>query len=157
MLVSTEAGRPDVVVREAALDEIIQLRHDLLRPGMPLVASRQPQDILPDTWHLAAVADGVVVACVSVSRGDFDGQPEWRLRGMATAPDWQGRGCGAQLIREVCRRVVERGGDVLWCNARTSALGFYRKCGFEPVGPEFIGNLGIPHFVAVWRASYSGS
>jgi len=147
----TAEGLPEVAVRTAALSEILQLRHDLLRPGMPLEASRQPQDLLPETWHCAAFVEEVAVSCASVSRSDFEGKPAWRLRGMATDPEWQGRGCGALLLREVCRRVFERGDDVLWCNARTSALGFYEKCSFVTVGGEFVTELGIPHYVAVWR------
>ena len=40
-----------------------------------------------------------------------------------------------------------RGGDLLWCNARVVALGFYERLGFVAEGPEFeIVPIG-PHFV----------
>lgn len=32
---------------------------------------------------------------------------------------------------------LERGGTQLWCNARSTAAGFYRALGFEAKGEEF--------------------
>lgn len=42
------------------------------------------------------------------------------------------------------------GAEVLWCNARVGALGFYLRLGFATIGEEFeIAGIG-PHFV-MWR------
>ena len=62
------------------------------------------------------------------------------------------RGAGlGRLVLEECFAVVrERGGSVLWCNARLVAVPFYARLGMAPVGPEFdIPGIG-PHYV-MWR------
>jgi len=118
---------------------------------MPETASVYPEDELPDTFHLAASIDGGIVGCITVFPEAFDDEPGWRLRGMATAEDWRGKGVGAAMLRDAQRRVVELGGHLLWCNARLSAAGFYEGCGFRIVGPEFLAEMDIPHRKAVWR------
>ena len=111
-----------------------------------------PEDELPDTFHLAATTDDELVGCITVFPEAFDGEPGWRLRGMATAEHWRGRGVGAAMLGDAQRRVVELGADLLWCNARLSAAGFYEGCGFRVVGPQFLAELDIPHRKAVWRS-----
>jgi predicted GNAT family N-acyltransferase len=61
----------------------------------------------------------------------------------------RGRGYGQAVIEAGVILVREAGSATLWCNARTSALGFYRRMGFETRGQEFLTANGIPHFVAV--------
>jgi predicted GNAT family N-acyltransferase len=53
---------------------------------------------------------------------------------MATAPDLRGSGVGAALLRTVEREVAAP----LWCNARTTAAGFYARHGWRTVGEEFL-------------------
>lgn len=147
-----DAG-PNWVVVAVPVSKLLRLRGDTLRPGLPPSASVYPQDELPDTVHLAVVHEGRVIGCLTLFPESYGGQPAWRLRGMATDPEWSGFGCGRALLREATRIVQANAGEVLWCNARTSVLDFYRKSGFEIVGPEFITEAGVPHRVGVWRAS----
>jgi predicted GNAT family N-acyltransferase len=56
---------------------------------------------------------------------------------MATEPDVRGSGAGRALIVEGLARVAARGGDVVWCDARVSAAGFYERMGFAVVTDEF--------------------
>jgi predicted GNAT family N-acyltransferase len=128
------------------------LRHQVLRFGLPETASVYPEDELPTTFHLAATVDTEIVGCITVFPEAFEGEPGWRLRGMATADDRRGQGVGAAMLRDAQRRVVDLGGNLLWCNARLSAAGFYEGCGFGLVGPEFLGEMDIPHRKAVWRS-----
>jgi predicted GNAT family N-acyltransferase len=135
------------------VERVRRLRGDTLRPGLPPSASVYPQDELPDTVHLAVVREGKVIGSLTLFPEPYLEQPAWRLRGMATDPEWRGFGCGRALLREATRVMQANEGTVLWCNARTSVVDFYRDSGFEIVGPEFITEAGMPHRVGVWRAS----
>lgn len=128
------------------------LRHAVLRPGQPVSASAYPLDDDPQTLHLAAYDDtGAVVGCATFFPEPLDGEPAWRLRGMATAPAVRGQGYAGEMLARGLEELRERGVRLLWCNARTSAVGFYERFGFERLGAEFdIPALG-PHYLLVLR------
>ncbi len=69
---------------------------------------------------------------------------------MATDPSVRGQGYGAALLLEGMRVAAAAGAELVWCNARVVALGFYEVHGFRAVGPVFETAGGIPHRVA-WR------
>ncbi len=56
---------------------------------------------------------------------------------MATLDEYQGKGLGKELILKVEEVLKEKNVDVLWCNARVVALGFYKKLGFKIKGSKF--------------------
>ena len=60
--------------------------------------------------------------------------PTWHLRQMATEPAARFRGAGAAVMRAVFAHVAEAGGGLLWCNARETAVGFYRAQGLRSAG-----------------------
>lgn len=126
------------------------LRAAVLRPGQPVSASAYPQDDDPQTLHLAAYDDaGAVVGCATFFPEALDGRPAWRLRGMATAPAARGQGYGSQLLARGLDELRQRRVPLLWCNARTSAVAFYERFGFQRRGAEFdLRPLG-PHYVLV--------
>ena len=61
----------------------------------------------------------------------------WQLRGMATDPAVRGTGAGRALVAEGLARVAARGGDLVWCDARLAAVGFYERMGFAVVTQEY--------------------
>ena len=52
---------------------------------------------------------------------------------MATDPTVRGPGAGRALVAEGLARVAARGGDLVWCDARVAAVGFYERMGFTVV------------------------
>jgi predicted GNAT family N-acyltransferase len=128
------------------------LREAVLRPGKPLEAVQFDGDDDATTVHLGALADNKIVAIASWYREKFSGSTahnQWRLRGMAVAPQWQRSGCGRALIEAALQALKERGAEQLWCNARLHAVPFYRALGFEVCSDEFeIPDVG-PHVVMV--------
>ncbi|MNK24631.1 ribosomal-protein-alanine N-acetyltransferase [compost metagenome] len=60
-----------------------------------------------------------------------------QFRKMAVLPSDQGKGFGLQLLQYLVDYCREQGIKNLWCNARVSAIGFYKKIGFETVGEPY--------------------
>ena len=74
-------------VRPTTLDEILGLRHRVLRAGLPRETSLFGGDEAPTTRHLAAMdRDGLVVGCATLHLNELNGETAWQLRGMAVAP-----------------------------------------------------------------------
>jgi GNAT superfamily N-acetyltransferase len=138
------------IVQEVPLEAIRELRHRVLRGGQVQGEFHYPDDA--EVTHLAVRDGDVVVSCLTVFPEAVDEESSaWRIRGMATDPSYQCRGCGRALIDEAIARARLAGVRLLWCNARTSAAGFYVRCGLEVVGPEFVTDTGLPHRRAVYR------
>src|SRR5688572_13633278 len=96
---STESeGLAGVQVREAALDDVIDLRHRVLREGLPRESAVFAGDQDPGSRHFAAVCDGRVVGCATLHASRWQDEPAWQLRGMATAPDFRGRRIGRAML-----------------------------------------------------------
>ena len=137
------------VIELVTREEILPLRHAVLRPNLPIETAKYPEDAHPDIFHLADRADGTVISCVTFLPQPIDGKPAWRLRGMATADAHRGRGVGGRLLESGVAEVARRGGTVVWCNGRSAAVGFYQRHGFLIRGDEFdVPPIG-PHFVFV--------
>jgi predicted GNAT family N-acyltransferase len=142
-------------LRRASAQEVLPLRGQVLRPGLPPQRSIFPNDQDEGTWHLV-VQDltGQVLACSTWFAEAWAGRPTaaaWRLRGMATAEPARGKGLGGLLLTYGLDQVAGLGAELAWCNARISAVGFYQRYGFATHGPQFVGAQDIPHYV-MWRA-----
>jgi len=130
------------------------LRRQVLRPGQPWSSVDHDYDSWSDTFHVAAFGPrGEVAGCASFHPDTAPHRPEsaadktWRLRGMASLPEVRGQGYGAAALRYGIAEIQRRGGTLLWCNARSGAVGFYERLGFSIVGDEFeIAPIG-PHYV----------
>jgi GNAT superfamily N-acetyltransferase len=129
------------------------LRHLLLRPHEPPEQLVYHGDDAPDSFHAGAFANGELVGVASVSRQPFTRVPDAQarqLRGMATLPQVRRQGYGAALIQACVAHATAHGGQILWCNGRTSAIPFYQALGFQVVGEEFEVPETGPH-VVLWR------
>ncbi|MHA4815594.1 GNAT family N-acetyltransferase [Streptomyces aculeolatus] len=141
-----------MAIRTARVDvaEIFTLRHTVLLPGRPPAEAEFAEDTAPGAFHLAAYDDGgALAACVSFYPEALPGDdtPAYRFRGMASDPAARGRGYGVAVLAAGLAESAARGAHLVWCNARTSAAGFYLKRGFEVRGAEFdIEGVG-PHVV----------
>jgi len=135
-------------VRRASAAEIRPLRHSVLRAGQPAEDSIYPID--DAAVHVGAWDEGALVGCATVFPEPYAGPPEvpgaWRLRGMAVAPDRQGSGLGRIVLAAALAAAREAGASLVWANARSPAVGFYVKEGWQTVGPEFVTpDTGLPH------------
>jgi GNAT superfamily N-acetyltransferase len=141
----------DLVVVELTADETHPLRLAVLRNDTPTNDVVFADDDLPGTVHLG-VRDGDAIVAVStwIPRPHRD-EPAVQLRGMATAPDQQGRGVGALLLASGCQRAAMVA-PLVWARARDTALEFYLRHGFHVDGDGFIDEqTRKPHHIILRR------
>jgi len=74
----------------------------------------------------------------------------WRLRAMATADGFRGRGVGRLVLDAIVRHVADVGGGLLWCGARIRAVPFYERAGFSTLG-DLYEEPDIGTHVLMWR------
>ncbi|MFW0717058.1 GNAT family N-acetyltransferase [Pedobacter sp. N23S346] len=120
-------------------EEVLPLRSLMLRNSKPLEECVFDGDKAYDTFHLGYVDYNKIRSVATFMRNDFfpeEGEG-YQLRGMATHPDFGGRGYGAALINFAIDYLKEYNTDYLWCNARSTAAAFYKKIGFINESPEF--------------------
>ena len=128
-----------LIFRVAALEKLVDLRHRVLRAGMPRESAIFPGDELPTSLHVGMFDDDRAVCCATFHEQPWERQPAWQLRGMATDPAWQGRGLGRRLLRGAEAELLVREPDrlQLWCNARIGAVRFYQSMGWRIVSDLF--------------------
>jgi len=136
------------MVRTISLEETLPLRSAVLRKGLPLEQCVFPTDNRTGIFHLGCFVEGQLVCIGTFFPEDHPekGAGGFRLRGMATSPAYAGKGYGAELINFAVNDLSSRNAAYIWCNARSTAVGFYKKSGFEIISEEFeIPGIG-PHF-----------
>jgi len=120
-----------------------QLRKEVLRE--PLGLSLSPEDLAGEENQLhfgLFEADDNLVACVIAAPLS---PTTARIRQMAVTPARQGKGLGQRIMNETENNLRARGYKSLELDARSSAVGFYRKLGYTVVGDEFI-EVTVLHF-----------
>jgi GNAT superfamily N-acetyltransferase len=88
--------------------------------------------------HLAAFYNGDVVGVASLFSQNCERFP-WlftslkvsRLRAMGVLDNMRGEGVGALIIQKAIEELKGEGVDVVWCDAREVAWGFYELQGFK--------------------------
>lgn len=122
------------------------IRHKMLRPNGTIEDCMFQGDNDEMTFHLGAFVDKKLVSVASFyfeNHPSFSEAYQYRLRGMATLPEYQGQGLSSALLRTAFPVIRNNQCTLLWCNAREKALGFYLKMGFKATGDLFtIQNVG---------------
>jgi len=136
-----------LVVRRAEVAEIIPLRHRILRAGMPVEAAHFTGDREASTIHVAAFRGAEAAGCASFMLNQWQSEPAWQLRGMATDAGLQGRGIGRDVLAYITAlaREAQPGVRVLWCNARVPAMRFYERERWQIMSDEFEIPTAGPH------------
>ena len=116
------------------------LRHRVLRPHQTIEDCDYPNDRNPESFHLGVFLGELLIGVGSFYPEKNDalkGWKQYRLRGMATHPEFRRQGAGGKLIRFALEHLRAQRADLLWCNARDSAKDFYTELGFAIHGTSF--------------------
>ena len=125
-----------------------ELRQDVLRS--PLGLELGPEDLKEEQSQLhfgLFDAEGRLLACVIAVC-----QPgaKAKIRQTAVDPGYRRQGLASTMMRQLEEFLAARGIDSVTLHARRSAIGFYRKLGYETVGREFT-EVTLPHRKMVKR------
>jgi GNAT superfamily N-acetyltransferase len=132
-------------VEPVAVDLIVDLRHQVLRQGLPREEAIFDGDQKSDSLHVGAFDGDRLVGCVTLHASRLEEQPAWQLRGMAVTGGYQKSGVGRALLKSVDDYVMKQPARVLWCNARVPAAPFYQKHGWQIVSEVFEIPTAGPH------------
>jgi ribosomal protein S18 acetylase RimI-like enzyme len=78
----------------------------------------------------------IVSFCIE-DNPDFSIEKQYRLRAMATLPEFRKMGAGREIVNYGENIIKVKGYDILWCKGRTTVQGYYERLGFSPFGEVF--------------------
>ena len=120
--------------------EVLPLRSKILRNGKitPENCTIDNDDV-ETSFHLGFLLDDEIVCVASFHQEKKDGfvGVGYRLRGMATNTNFQGKGYGNRLVNFAIVYLRGQTANYLWCNAREIAYKFYLGLGFEFISDSF--------------------
>ncbi len=123
------------------VSQVYSLRHKILRPNQPISSCHFLEDKQDTAFHMAAIDNSKEIIGISSFYQEqlnvLSSLKAFRLRGMAVDNPYQGQCIGEQLLTAAIEVCKNRSADLLWCNARTGAMSFYRKLGFKVKGEAF--------------------
>ncbi|MEO8884821.1 MAG: GNAT family N-acetyltransferase [Mucilaginibacter sp.] len=111
-----------------------RLRQRVLYPAQKLYEMEMDED--NQGYHFGAFKDNELVGVVSL----FINESDCQFRKFAVDERVQGTGVGSMLLKHLTNFAINEGAKHLWCNARTTAIGFYLKHGFTQTGNLFSKN-----------------
>lgn len=112
----------------------LRLRREVLYPTQPLHAMQMPEDA--NGYHFGAFYNDSLAGVVSL----FQHHNDFQFRKFAIAEKYQGKGFGNVLLQHITSFAANEGAKRIWCNARSTATGFYSKAGFISTGQHFAQN-----------------
>ena len=137
-------------IKEISAFETIIVRHPVLRFGKPIETCRFEGDDLPTTLHFGLFYEDQLSAVISVFEEKsilFFEENQFQIRGMAVLEPHQKKGFGEALLKYCENQIRNNRVEIIWFNARQTAIGFYEKYQYQKIGDGFeIADIGI-HYV----------
>jgi len=120
--------------------ETFPVRHAVLRKGKPIETCQFEGDDLPSTHHFGYFLNENLIGIISIFKNNnsiFTSNNQYQIRGMAVLELHQKKGIGDLLVKYSEAYCIKMQTDLIWFNARTSAVGFYEKLGYVKIGAAF--------------------
>lgn len=131
-------------VKFVSKEDVYALRHKILRPHRPFTEIVYDTDLHPGTLHVGAYHNNQLISIASFNRAKLvDGfgydetetiEPHYRLRAMATLPDYRKLGAGKAVVKFAEAYLSNAGISLIWCRGRISVQGYYEALGFKKYG-----------------------
>jgi predicted GNAT family N-acyltransferase len=119
-------------IKQIQPSETWEIRHRVMWAGKSFDDIKLPND--DAGLHFGLFRDGILLSVVSLFIEDNIAQ----FRKFATEIEEQGKGYGAKLLEHLIQECNQKNVKTLWCNARTSASGFYEKFGLKVVSDAWV-------------------
>jgi len=126
-------------IQSITWQEALPIRHKVLWPDETVYFCKVDGD--ESAKHYGVYVNKQLVCVASI----YSENNIARLRKFATLAEFQGQGIGSTLIHHILNELKMANIDSFWCDARTTAVGFYQRIGLEKQGTEF-NKSGINYF-----------
>ena len=139
-----------LTIREITALETYSVRQPVLREGKPVESCHFEGDELHSTIHLGLFINCALIGVISLFKNKnvhFTEKKQFQIRGMAVLKHHQKMGYGIKLVKEAELIIQKYNCNLLWFNARETAVDFYKKLGYSIIGESFIINDIGTHFV----------
>ena len=136
-------------IKKISSIETYPVRHEVLRKGKPIETCQFKGDDDENTVHFGLYQNERLNGIISIFKEKnelFSEINQFQIRGMAVLEEFQGKGFGAELVKEAENHCISLNTDLIWFNARENAVPFYKKLDYIIIGDSFlIPDVGI-HF-----------
>jgi predicted GNAT family N-acyltransferase len=127
----------------AEFQQACQLRYELFYAEHGLPWHIVQDECQADYFHAAILIKNSVVAYGQLVSQD---NSVYQICQMVVKPGYQGQNLGSRILLFLIEQAKKEGAIALTLNARTTAVGFYQKFGFQTHGKQFpSATTGIPH------------
>jgi len=127
-----------MIVRPPKTQEEFQryrdLRWKILRAPYNQPRITQQDDLDCDYPIMVCEVDGIPIG---VGRAHFISDNEAQIRSISVEEEWKGKGIGSIILKELEKIVTEKGAKWIIIHARSNAVEFYKKNGYEVVEPSY--------------------
>lgn len=128
------------IIKEIPSQETYIVRQPVLRKGKPIESCIFEGDDFETTHHFGLYDNGNLTGIISLFsqiNSIFAEKNQAQIRGMAVLESHQKKGFGEALVLEYEKYCTENNVDLIWFNARTAAVGFYKKMNYQVLGEAF--------------------
>ena len=128
------------IIKEIPSKETYIVRQPVLRKGKPIESCIFEGDDLETTHHFGLFQNKNLTGIISLftkSNPIFAENLQGQIRGMAILENHQKKGFGEALVKHCEDYCRQNKVDLIWFNARTAAVGFYKRMNYEVLGEPF--------------------
>ncbi|WP_264552192.1 GNAT family N-acetyltransferase [Flavobacterium sp. N2038] len=128
------------IIKEILSKETYAVRQPVLRKGKSIESCVFEGDDLADTHHFGLYDNKKLIGIISLFNKInpiFADENQAQIRGMAVLETHQKKGFGEALVKHCENYCIENKVGLIWFNARTAAVGFYKKMNYQVEGEAF--------------------
>ena len=129
-----------ITLKEINYFDTFPVRSAVLRKGKPIETCFFLGDEAIYTTHFGLFIENSLIGVASLfktNNENFEQKNQFQLRGMAILEEYQSSGFGKLLIEEIFNFIKINQTELLWFNARETAVSFYEKQGCIKKGASF--------------------
>jgi GNAT superfamily N-acetyltransferase len=120
-----------ITIEQIRPEHTWKLRQEILYPELKINEMAMEED--NQGYHFAAFKNNYIVGVVSL----FQKGTDFQFRKFAVAANVQGMGIGKTMLQHITDFAIAGGGSRIWCNARDTAVAFYKRYDFVSTGQLF--------------------
>lgn len=128
------------IIKEIPSKDTYIVRQPVLRKGKPIESCIFEGDDLDTTHHFGLFDQKQLTGIISLfsqTNTIFADENQAQIRGMAVLDTHQKKGFGEALVQHCENYCKAQNVDLIWFNARTAAVGFYKKMNYQIIGEAF--------------------